>query len=154
MASCTVANPSDVPGAAARHRIFDELDAGSREAASMLLGMASGLAYLCCSAAEAVDDEPADVTDIVMSLRHITALVREAKGHVDSVDGPAEHVTRALAVCSLATTDIGVESNGRHHQQWNGEITAWSLHSVCDVIKRAKEAVDAPAAIAEEVSHG
>lgn len=124
-----------------------------RDDASMLLGMAYGVAHICCGAAEEVDDEPGDITDVVMGLRHITGLVSEAKNLVHSIAGPAEHVARALAVCTLAAADIGVERDGRYRQHWNGEITAWGLHSICDVIERAKGAVD-EREDATEVSHG
>lgn len=124
-----------------------------RDEASMLLGLAYGVAHMCCGAVEEIDEEPGDITDVVMGLRHITGLVSEAKNLVASISGPGEHVARALAVCTLATADIGVARDGRYHQHWNGEITAWSLHSICDIIERAKSAVDEREGVAE-VSHG
>lgn len=125
-----------------------------RDDASMLLGMAYGVAHMCCGAAEeVVDTEASDVTDIVAGLRHIAELVGEANGLVASIAGPAEHVARALSVLTLATNDIGVEREGRYFQHWNDEITAWSLHAVCDLVKRAKAAVDGEAVPAGEIAH-
>ncbi|HEY8876248.1 MAG TPA: hypothetical protein VIN03_01720, partial [Roseateles sp.] len=83
-----------------------------RDEASMLLGMAYGVAHMCCGAAEELDKEPSDITDVVMGLRHITGLVSEANGLVAEVPSASEHVARAFAVCTLATNDIGVEYGG------------------------------------------
>lgn len=128
----------------------------SRNDASMLLGMAFGVAHMCCGASEELDREDADLTDIVRGLRHITTLVGEAEKLIAASPVPVESVGRALAVCTLATTDIAVEFEGRYRQHWNDEITAWSLHALCDVIERAKAAVDGLAAPADlaEVTHG
>lgn len=134
----------------------DSIETDSRNQASRLLGMAFGLAHMCCGAAQEVADDPGDVTDVVMGLRHITGLVGEAKDLMAiSSTGTPKAVVHAHAVCSLVRGDIAVDDEGRPRQHWNDEITAWSLHALCDVIKRAKDAVDVPASSEHvEVSHG
>ena len=126
-----------------------------REEASMLLGMASGLAHMCCGASEELSkEESQDMTEVVTVLRHVSTLLGEAKESMArSSAGAPRVVVQAHAVCSLVTADISVDFDGRSRQHWNDEITAWGLHALCDIIKRAKDAVDGPATSAEEVAN-
>ncbi|WP_422016915.1 hypothetical protein [Roseateles sp.] len=134
----------------------DPTEMDLRDEASSLLGMASGLAHMCCGASEELGKkEPQDMTEVVTALRHVETLLGEAKASMaKSSAGAPQLVVQAHAVCSLVTVDIAVDAEGRSLQHWSDEITAWGLHALCDVIKRAKAAVDGPERSAVELGHG
>jgi hypothetical protein len=101
--------------------------------ASLALGKAWGLAYVCCDITEG-GTETFNVGGVLRSVRHQIGIAAEK---VQGVESANLAVGEALAVCDLVTADAQETAYG------TDSPSMWALEALPDALQRAKAAVDA-----------
>ena len=101
--------------------------------ASLALGKAWGLAYVCCDVTEG-GTEAFNIRGVLGSVRHHIATAAEK---VQSVEAARLAVNEALAVCDLVMADAKESAFAIHSP------SMWALEALPDALQRAKAVVDA-----------
>lgn len=120
-----------------------------QDKASWLLNTAHGIASMCNGlVSDPPPDRKIDWSSIKRSLEYVARLTGEAVALMR--DAKREAVADANAVALVIAADAVNEAPGLgagpHLHQ---EITAWATQALCDVLERARDAVDAA-----EATHG
>ena len=101
--------------------------------ASLALGKAWGLAYVCCDITDG-GTQTFNVAGVLRSVRHQIGIAAEK---VQGVEAANLAVNEALAVCDLVLADAEESAFAIH------SASMWALEALPDVLQRAKDAVDA-----------